>query len=758
MAYPDDIPNLHSWWRADQFFGAYTDGEDITTIWYPLVGGVYLTPSAAPNSPVFREDQIGGQPAVELSIPSGENRSFYRTSVTNWRNNLQNHTLFVVWYGTAVGGGILSSDGGSGSDCIVHRDVSGTPHIAARYAASTPKYAQTPCPLDSWHFAVKRQTYNSKISISLDGGAEVETTGIGAWGPTYPTNNVMYIGSDGAATAKGLFAEGGIYSASLSDTHLKALQDYLRARYFAVTPAQNEQVRDVLSRRLWVRRRAPGVLSVSAPLWMLDADILDRIALEAEYGPAPAGAGWRAKKWARRAFSIQRMGLSEDGDRVMLELLDRRPLDVFLWDTGMTNEPALILNATRQSGVARLLKGNTVTFTRATRAWVLNPADDSAVIEIQQGERALTSLGEYLEEERTNELLRSSFVSGTTGLTLGGTGTNGSSIDTDPDDQFFNPEMGAESLKFTAGDPHSADLTCQFPATASIPANTKLRLSIDHKTDSGEPLHVRLTRGVDGYYWNDSTPGWQAGAVDNALPSQADRDPADRWISEEVDVGGSATTLTLTVLLPSGGTASRVSHLYHVQLEEGSHPTSRIVSDDEANTRDKSELSIDVPAAQKIFDPELGCFYCEVLTDWSSSELGTSEDRYVFWMTTNGGADHDCLFYDASAGAWVLERKVGGSTYQATKTATVTRDTLVKLAARWTGAEDELDLTAYTISIFVDGVKGTDDVAAAPTFDAGGETLYLGADSSHANQLNGARRETRVFPAALTDEELARLP
>jgi hypothetical protein len=126
-------------------------------------------------------------------------------------------------------------------------------------------------------------------------------------------------------------------------------------------------------------------------------------------------------------------------------------------------------------------------------------------------------------------------------------------------------------------------------------------------------------------------------------------------------------------------------------------------------------------------------------------------------METNGGADHDALYYDASAGAWVFERKVGVTTYQATKTASVTRGTAVKLAARWTGVEAELDLAAYTISVFVDAAKGTDATSAAPTFTSP-ETLHRGHDGSKAKHANGIIREVRIFPYAPTDEEVAALP
>jgi len=550
-----------------------------------------------------------------------------------------------------------------------------------------------------------------------------------------------------------------VFSADLSNGDKAAMNAYLRGKYFDVVPTQNEGVREGISRRLWASRRPPTLLEVTAPLRLLDADIGDRLAMETQIGPEAAGSGWRGKKWQRRPFTVQRMAVDFATPGVRLQLLDRSLLDVLLWDTARTDITAVGIDTTRGSGVAQILKGGAaIAFVRAPKAWVENPGDLSSVAEIASNAHAYTVTGEYLEEARTNEITRSSFVDGTTGLTLTGTGTNGSAIATDPDERLFIPEVLAPSLKFTAGNAHTADLKAAFPVTASIPGGTDVRLTIDHRTVNGEPLHYQLTRGVDGNYWNDGSAAFQAGAINNSLGTQSTRDPAARYHSKKIPVGAGATTLTPTVLLPSGGVASRVSYLYHAQIEKGSFATSRLVSTGGvAQVRAKSEHTIDATTAAKVYDPAVGTLFCELVPEWSSADLGSAEDRYVFYMETNGGADHDALFYDASAGGFVFERKVGGSTYTTSRTATVTRGTAIKLAARWTGTEAELDLTAYTISVFVDGVKGTDATSAAPTFTSP-ETLQRGHDGTKANHVNGALREVRVYSTPLTDSEIAALP
>ncbi len=750
MAYPNDLPGLHAWYRADSF--SLDDGDQCPD-WVDKSGHnrTMVSSTALTTKPKWYSNQIAGQPAIRIVQAD---QQYFRCASFAWLASLASHTIFIVWKASSSNPyGIVTSAGGANSEAIYQATDT---EIRKRYNKVGTQYTvSATLPINEWHFAMCYQEGTTQIGISVDGGTEATTTtgGPRAGNPTAEGN----IGVDGAGYCDGWLAEVIVFSRALNSSERQAINDYLRARYFALTPSQNEQVRDVLSRRLWLLRRSNGQPEISVPLWMLDADIFDRVAMELQYGPAPGGLGWRSKKWQRRPFSIQRIEDTADGV-VRLTLLDRRPLDVLLWDTGRTEEPALVLNAARESGVARISKGNAHIFSRPTRAWVLNPADATAVIEIQQDRRALTTLGEWLESTRTNLCLRSSFLSGTTGLTLTGEATNGSDIATDANDLFFNKEMGGSSLKFTAGSPHAADLSCAFPATSVQPGTNEVRISVDHKTDSGEPLALKIQRSGDNWWWNDDADAWQADDVANPLNAHADRDPEKRWISKMISLGGMPAAITVTVLLPTGGASGRVSHLYHVQAELGSFPSSRIVSDDAETTREATRLKIAVPAARKCYDPALGSFFCEVVPDWSSADLAAGEDATVFWMTIDGGAGYDRLYYDASAGAWTFERKVGETVYAATKAATVLRDTAYKLGARWTGADGELDLAPYTLSIFVDGAKGTDAVSEAPRFSPTGESLYFGSDAAFGAQLNGAQRERRVFPYALADEEIGRLP
>lgn len=750
MALPTDIATLYAWYKAGSL--ALSPGDEVAT-WLDSSGNGRTMTGATGGTvkPKYRTNQLAGYPAVELTA---SDQSYFNHASFGWLANLASHTIFIVWKAKTSGtGGIVTSENGSASEAIYQGSDT---EIRTRWYNTVPTgfTAVKACPINEWHYACAFQNAATQIGISVDGGSET-TTGMSGTRSAGITT-VGRIGLDGGAYANGYLAEVVIYSSSLSSGDKTLVNTYLRDKYFSAAPGQQEQIRDAMSRRLWALRRAPGIFEVMVPLWLLDANILDRLAVEARIGPAPAAAGWGGKKWQRRPFSIQRISdVNPATNSLKIQLLDRRPLDVLLWDTARTDKRN---SSARQDGVARLSKTGVFAFARLSKAWIENPSDPTSVVGCAQTERALTTLGELLEEARTNEIAYSSFVGGTTGVTLTGTGVNGSSIAVDTTDLLFDVETTPNSLKFTAGSPHTANLSASW-TTASIVANTKFRFSVDHKTDSGEALYWTAVRNFDAQQWNDTSATW-VGSATNLLATVSTRDAGQRQFSKQMDIGANASTVTLYVFLLSGGTAGRISHLYHVQLEKGKFPTSRVVSDGSAGVRVKTELSHPNPTAAKIYQPDVGTFFCTFVPDWSSSDLSASaDDQIIFQARLNSNTDADRLYYDAANARWVFSRTVSGgeSTYSAFKAGAVTRGAPYRLAARWTGVEGELGLTAYTLSVFEGGIKGTDSAAAA-TVATNGDIFVRGSNYVFANQCNGLMGEIRIFPYALTDEEIARLP
>jgi hypothetical protein len=426
---------------------------------------------------------------------------------------------------------------------------------------------------------------------------------------------------------------------------------------------------------------------------------------------------------------------------------DRRPTDILMWDAARTDKANLSgSDIDRDNGVARILRGGSRTLTRATKAWIVNPTDATRCIEVAASQPATQSDGELVEQAATNGFSRSSFKSGTTGMTFtpgtGGTAT----VETGADYLFFNADASGNVGYLSSG---TGDCGLGPPESSSYTAPINLVLSIDYWHAAGVTLYMRMRRDADNYYWNGST--FQLASTEIALPSVTSRNPASRYVLRFA--AGSTSTFNVAVWFLAG-TSGRKAWVGHFQIEPD-QLSSRIICDGSTVTRNKTETTYGITTAAKNYDPALGTFWCEVIPEWNSADI--SADKVVYYMTTNGGADYDKLIYQQANARFAFVRKVGVSTYTAYKATTVTRGTKYAVAARWTGSGGELGLSNYTLSCFVNGVKGTDQTSAAPTFTSP-ETLHMGQDSSAANQFHGIVRDRRVYPYALTDAEIARLP
>jgi len=126
------------------------------------------------------------------------------------------------------------------------------------------------------------------------------------------------------------------------------------------------------------------------------------------------------------------------------------------------------------------------------------------------------------------------------------------------------------------------------------------------------------------------------------------------------------------------------------------------------------------------------------------------------------------LSYDAnhslaihwSAGQWSFAVVVGGVYYAATFAATPTVNVWYQIGARMTGPNGENGDAPYTLSIFVDRVKGTDSVTSGPLVIPATGPWNLAFGSSPGlfggSYLGGQIRKIHVYSQAPTDTEMMR--
>jgi len=157
-------------------------------------------------------------------------------------------------------------------------------------------------------------------------------------------------------------------------------------------------------------------------------------------------------------------------------------------------------------------------------------------------------------------------------------------------------------------------------------------------------------------------------------------------------------------------------------------------------------------SGERTWNAAQGTFQCEV--NLAAVSGATFQSVASAYHDANNVAS---LTWDGAAGAWKFFLTVGGSAVAASKSATPSTSTWYQIGCRWIGVEAELGATAYTVSVWVDRVKGTDAVAAGVMTEVASPTrgLELGTYTG-GFPLNGMIRKIHSYQYCLTDVEMAR--
>lgn len=243
------------------------------------------------------------------------------------------------------------------------------------------------------------------------------------------------------------------------------------------------------------------------------------------------------------------------------------------------------------------------------------------------------------------------FQRGTLGWTLT-PGASGAAITADDalDYQLFgDPDNSGFVLKFVAGTPHSTENKARGTTTASLAGGTICVFQIWRRdVDSGGPMAFRAQRGVDSFWWNESTGAFQSGTVINTLSTSEEW---KRFVSRKVNVGGSATTLTLELVQPSGGTSGRVSLVGYASIDKKAWAAPPIVGGATPGTILARQVVVQVDCADsvKTWPPKRGYWRKRVRPWWNAADAENSDVFTVF-----------LLFYD-SDNSWSLAYSVHAS-------------------------------------------------------------------------------------------------
>lgn len=552
----------------------------------------------------------------------------------------------------------------------------------------------------------------------------------------------------------------------------KTTANYVRVAY-AGAPALAPQARDVASRRVFDLGANKALVTQALPLETGKLiNVMDDLPVVHWAGPHDSAAGWQPKLWEARLTKVYSMSIDPNTSSVSVQLRDRRPALCLLQDSGWS----LKSSSAEGLGISRFDKGCTRTSVRTGDAYVLAPGS-LRVTKVLQGVEMYGSVGQMHQRGQVQaEVIQNGFKNGAANVYTGwaqAIGSGGATIVDELEDHVWDaPTTGVlRSVKITAGTPLGATVTrLQSTATISFAANTKLRFSGWHR-DLVPSIGAwwGVIRNIDTNMWRDSDSTWVVGGVGtftyNQTPYSADW---ARFTSKEIDVGAGATTIVVEcgvggTNFATPGTALQSNLWSHMQLERdlvaptvaGTWVSGEILTETTVLNRNDSVLTISNNSGKRCWNAAQGAFACEVIPQWTSAQLGNKNATIA--SVFHDASNWEWIYYDGTNDRWVFERRVAGSTQRAVKSATLVAGTVYLVGARWTGSNAELNLTAFTASIFIDGVKGTDVVTSAAPTEVTTVNLQIGSREG-TDHFNGVVRLVHSFQWVPTDAEMARLP
>lgn len=592
--------------------------------------------------------------------------------------------------------------------------------------------------------------------------------------PSAPTTEWTKALVDGLIAGAAMWEDG---TNSITGTGMSAC--YLLVEYVAA-PSQIEQARLVGSQKLWLTRKASPSSELVLPIGYADTGVGDDLEVSHPDGPHPTDEGWLYELWQRRRMRVLERTIDLDGGNVRFKLLDLRATAYMasLVETLRTD----IAPGAIDDGLLRLQSGGGRAFTRSTDAWAQAPEDGRVTLRVAN-ELMLQGPEEHraaaLEPARTNFAKQSSFTGGAASWTAS---TAGATI-VATNDLFDSgvTEWHGQIVSDAASDVY-LETFCDVPEPGG---NEVLRLSIDYELSSATTLYWQLERIADSRQWDPVNGDWGGSGFYTLADMMVTGEPTGRGsilrcvseaiLHEPTATNGYYLRIGVTAAEASGATLA----VYHAQLEgyDGDatvdSATSRIVTTTARVTREVDYLSFGETLDNRAWPIDGGTVLFEYRPNWCGVDgsVGLGPGGGPFSLKNllrvqyeGDGSYMDACFCDTWNGSVgvTFRRRIASVNYDATHGTILDRKdcnaagvmSWYRIALRMVGEDGELDLTPWTLSIFVDGVKGTDVVSAKMTDVPSSATLYLGGSPSGVSG-DGQFRNVVMLPFCLTDAEIA---
>lgn len=524
-----------------------------------------------------------------------------------------------------------------------------------------------------------------------------------------------------------------------------------------VVGAKLSNMTRVASRRLLLLSRPLPILTVEVGAEWLKAELGSVIPVT-HYMVPGSDAGLKSEE--QRPYILTKVDhdpttLITGNASCTLTLVDARKTVAGLW-VSESSTPAF---NTLMDGVAALDAGGAESFQRASTDYI---EDNGKIIEVPENIPSRTTKGLYMQNAATSDTENSNFNLGIDSgdWTLAGEALNGSALDDDTVDLFWDSTLSAQSLKMTAGSPLGGTDLSIGQISASVGNNRKVAFSITHKDDSGIALGYLMQQSVENTYFQESSGTWIAGYTVNPLPISQNQYTRDSVVT----LVKLSAARTVDYRIVAATTAGQINHVSDVDFEIGAaqniprYAQARMRSTTGSGSRAGDEMSRTNPVSNPIW-------YNERVTGFAIIQFDRSDSNFtqfytIFWNEWDSNNSEFLALQGSTLWYTVV---IGGTSKSARVSigSIVVKDTEIKVAFRRTSSASELGLGAFRSDVFINGVKGEGFKGTGVTHSAGppatSTNVFLGCKESVV-QLDGYLKYYFFTPQILSDGEIARLP
>lgn len=534
-----------------------------------------------------------------------------------------------------------------------------------------------------------------------------------------------------------------------------------------------ETVRQRLSRRLRLDHLAQPKHTIRGGLELLELLMLKEFHISHPFGAEETGTdGWSRTVWQRRVARPLRKSIDFANGVITVRSRDLRDHLARFWIRSIA---ITLPSPARLEGIPELTTGNSQRMvTRNTRAYVLG--DANIVKRINEDELKTEAEGVVMEGKTINYIPDPAFAdpggpfSHWSAITEGG-GT----VAQDTTMPFFEESVSPGSVKITGGDPPGT-IGTGLEQLGQLISSAAGRYSFSFDFAQGgngrvapAPLSIKIRDDITGDFLDFSTKTWGATLVWNLVQSTKIRE-FERFVLPSID--WTPSSLILFVQIVQRTTGNNVHWIGHVQWEKQPIVSSRWLqisyTDETLPTEFRGEddwFYPDLPE-QRQFHEEQGSLkivFRPLYTAADLTYLTDSEANYLYlWEWFVSTTKSYRIYYNPASAKqnWNFEQN-DGTPVAATLTAPLpVRGSRIILMARWTGAQNELDVTSKEIQLAHVDDTGVLTVATASVSligDPDADNAEFRIGQNNGGDFNAAWaqiEEVEVSPFVKTDLEL----